>query len=231
MIQLNDVSYSYKDNSVVRQISMHIGTSEVVGIVGESGSGKTTLSKLILGLLQPQGGTVRSQTRNILPVFQHASQSFNPETSLQTSFEEAIKYHAKGHREETWERLDELMSIMNLSHDLFSKRPDQVSGGQLQRLNIIRSMVFIPDLLICDEITAHLDVVAEQRIVRLIQSYFKQFHKSIILISHDLAFLQQLVDRFIVMKEGVIVDHFRREELFNEDRHEYTKELISVYDY
>ena len=99
----------------------------------------------------------------------------------------------------------------------------------MQRFNTIRTLMLEPDILICDEITASLDVIAEQRMIDILRHYYKTTHKGMILISHDLAFLNQIVNRFIVMKNGEIVDDFETKGLFNVTRHEYTKTLLSIY--
>lgn len=86
-----------------------------------------------------------------------------------------------------------------------------------------------PDMLICDEITASLDVIAEQRMIKVLKDYYDQTNKGILMISHDIAFLNQFVERMIVMKDGEIVDDFPIGDLFDDQRDKYTKELLSIY--
>lgn len=117
----------------------------------------------------------------------------------------------------------------NLSTDLITKFPQEVSGGQLQRLNIIRSLLAQPDILVCDEITSNLDVMAEQNLINILLNENIQ-NKTLIVISHDLSVLQRLTNRIIVIKDGQIVDDFKSKDLFSHHRHPYTKLLIQTYE-
>ena len=119
----------------------------------------------------------------------------------------------------------------NLSTDLITKFPQEVSGGQLQRLNIIRSLLAQPDILVCDEITSNLDVMAEQNVINILLNEKNTQNKTLIVISHDLSVLQRLTNRIIVIKDGQIVDDFKSKDLFSHQRHPYTKLLIQTYEY
>ncbi|MEB8115180.1 ABC transporter ATP-binding protein [Staphylococcus saprophyticus] len=229
MLNLTDVSFSYKHEAILKKIQLSIQADEIVGIVGESGSGKTTLAKIMLGLLQPTHGEVITHKERVLPIFQHAVDSFNPKFNIRKSMEEPIKYQRRGESQKAAQRLSDLMAYMQLDTKLMDRLPEELSGGQLQRFNTIRTLMLEPDILICDEITASLDVIAEQRMIDILRHYYKTTHKGMILISHDLAFLNQIVNRFIVMKNGEIVDDFETKDLFNVTRHEYTKTLLSIY--
>ena len=118
----------------------------------------------------------------------------------------------------------------NLSTDLLTKFPQEVSGGQLQRLNIIRSLLAQPDILVCDEITSNLDVMAEQNVINILLNEKNIENKTLIVISHDLSVLQRLTNRIIVIKDGQIVDDFKSKDLFSHHRHPYTKLLIQTYE-
>src|SRR5699024_3987386 len=113
-------------------------------------------------------------------------------------------------------RSKDLMSYMHLEESLLQKFPDELSGGQLQRFNTIRTLMLAPDMLICDEITASLDVIDEQRMIKVLKDYHDQTNKGIIMISHDIAFLNQFAERIVVMKDGEIVDDFPIAYLFSE---------------
>ena len=103
----------------------------------------------------------------------------------------------------------------------------EVSGGQLQRLNIIRSLISQPDILICDEITSNLDVVAEQNVIDIIINEDHINPKTLLVISHDLSVIQRLTQRVIVLKDGEVVDDFKIEDLFDKSRHPYSQLLIN----
>ena len=230
MLNLTDVSFSYKHEAILKKIQLSIQADEIVGIVGESGSGKTTLAHVMLGLLTNYQGQYSTQGLSMLPIFQHAYDSFNPKFKIQTALEEPLRYY-KGSQSTVDVRanLKYLMSYMHLEESLLQKFPDELSGGQLQRFNTIRTLMLAPDMLICDEITASLDVIAEQRMIKVLKDYHDQSNKGIIMISHDIAFLNQFVERIVVMKDGEIVDDFPIAYLFSEERHHYTKALLSIY--
>lgn len=230
MIKLQNINFAYKNAPILKNINLTIVSNEKVGIVGESGSGKTTLAHVMLGLLTNYQGQYSTQGLSMLPIFQHAYDSFNPKFKIQTALEEPIRYY-KGSQSTADIRasLKYLMSYMHLEESLLQKFPDELSGGQLQRFNTIRTLILAPDMLICDEITASLDVIAEQRMIKVLKDYHDQTNKGIIMISHDIAFLNQFVERIVVMKDGEIVDDFPIAYLFSEERHHYTKALLSIY--
>ncbi|MCT1914654.1 ABC transporter ATP-binding protein [Staphylococcus ureilyticus] len=230
MIKLKQVNFAYKNAPLLKNINLTISPNEKLGIVGESGSGKTTLAHIMLGLLTDYQGYYSTQGLSMLPIFQHAYDSFNPKFKIQTALEEPLRYY-KGSQSTSDIRsnLKYLMSYMQLEEVLLQKFPDELSGGQLQRFNTIRTLMLEPDMLICDEITASLDVIAEQRMIKVLKDYCDQTNKGIIMISHDIAFLNQFVERIVVMKDGEIVDDFMITNLFSEDRHHYTKALLSLY--
>ena len=229
MIEMKHVNFAYKQTPVLKDINLTIKPEEKVGIVGESGSGKTTLAHIMLGLLKNYQGDYSTNGLSMLPIFQHAYNSFNPKFKIKTSLEEPIRYYKNIQSETVRERLETLMKYMQLDEKLLERFPDELSGGQLQRFNTIRTLMLEPDMLVCDEITASLDVIAEQRMIKVLKAYYEQTNKGMLMISHDIAFLNQFVDRIIVMKEGEILDDFKIEQLFNEERHQYTKQLLSIY--
>lgn len=229
MIEMKHVNFAYKQTPILKDINLTIKPDEKVGIVGESGSGKTTLAHIMLGLLKNYQGDYSTNGLSMLPIFQHAYNSFNPKFKIKTSLEEPIRYYKNIQSETVRERLEKLMKYMQLDEKLLERFPDELSGGQLQRFNTIRTLMLEPDMLVCDEITASLYVIAEQRTIKVLKAYYEQTNKGMLMISHDIAFLNQFVDRIIVMKEGEILDDFKIEQLFNEERHQYTKQLLSIY--
>lgn len=229
MINLSNLNFKYSQTPILNNINLTIQSDEIVGIVGESGSGKTTLAQIILGLLPVPQEQYTNNDFRLLPIFQHAYDSFNPKFKISKSLEEAIKYHRDSNSYEVRQRMHILMKNMYLDEKLLNRFPDQLSGGQLQRFNTIRTLMLAPDMLVCDEITASLDVIAEQSMIGVLKQYYADTHKGMLLISHDLAFLNQIVERLIVMKNGEIIDDFNIKFLFDKQRHEYTKQLLAIY--
>lgn len=229
MINISNLNFKYGQTPILNNINLTIQSDEIVGIVGESGSGKTTLAQIILGLLPVPQEQYTNNNFRLLPIFQHAYDSFNPKFKMSKSLEEAIKYHRDSNSYEVRQRMHILMKNMHLDEKLLNRFPDQLSGGQLQRFNTIRTLMLAPDMLVCDEITASLDVIAEQSMIGVLKQYYADTHKGMLLISHDLAFLNQIVERLIVMKNGEIIDDFNIKFLFDKQRHEYTKQLLAIY--
>lgn len=229
MINISNLNFKYGQTPILNNINLTIQSDEIVGIVGESGSGKTTLAQIILGLLPVPQEQYTNNNFRLLPIFQYAYDSFNPKFKISKSLEEAIKYHRDSNSYEVRQRMHILMKNMYLDEKLLNRFPDQLSGGQLQRFNTIRTLMLAPDMLVCDEITASLDVIAEQSMIGVLKQYYADTHKGMLLISHDLAFLNQIVERLIVMKNGEIIDDFNIKFLFDKQRHEYTKQLLAIY--
>ncbi|MCS4486288.1 ATP-binding cassette domain-containing protein [Staphylococcus americanisciuri] len=229
MIKMTHIYFSYKHIPILKDINLTIKYGETIGIVGESGSGKTTLAYLMLGLLQHDKGYISKNHTNILPIFQHPYHSFNPKLKIKTSLNEPIKYDKSLNSKTIYQRMETLMQEMQLNKKLLEHFPEELSGGQLQRFNTLRTLMLEPDMLICDEITSSLDVLAEQRMIHILKNYYERTNKGMILISHNIAFLKQIVNRMIVMKNGEIMDDFSVDQLFSQQRHPYTKQLISMY--
>ncbi|PTL18256.1 peptide ABC transporter ATP-binding protein [Staphylococcus gallinarum] len=229
MIECKRVTFNYNKHTVLHDINLTFSSQQKLGIVGESGSGKTTLAHLILGMLKPTAGEINKHGLTMLPIFQNAYDSFNPKRTIQQSMDEAIKYYYQDATKALTQRLDELLVLMGLDSNLLKRRPEELSGGQLQRLNMIRSFVLEPDILICDEITANLDVISENKMKDILEHYHQLTRKGLMIISHDIAFLQALVDRIVVLKDGYIVDDFMVKDMFADSRNAYTKKLLSLY--
>lgn len=233
MIELKHVTFGYnKKQMVLQDINITIPDGENVGILGESGCGKSTLASLVLGLFKPVKGEIYLSDNAVLPIFQHPLTSFNPDWTIETSLKEALYYY-RGLTDNTAQDqlLIQHLSTFELNAQLLTKLPSEVSGGQLQRFNVMRSLLAQPRVLICDEITSNLDVIAEQNVINILKAQTITNLNHFIVISHDLSVLQRLVNRIIVLKDGMIVDDFTIEELFNVDRHPYTKELVQAFSY
>ena len=228
IIKFENVHFGYsKNHSVLNGVNFKIDKNEKVGILGESGAGKSTLSSLILGELNPTRGQVKVNSKRVFPVFQHAFESFDRHYTIQQSLEEPLIFYNKMKSSDIKPKLLNYLESFGLAEHLLQKFPREVSGGQLQRLNIIRSLISQPDILICDEITSNLDVVAEQNVIDIIINEDHINPKTLLVISHDLSVIQRLTQRVIVLKDGEVVDDFKIEDLFDKSRHPYSQLLIN----
>ncbi|AET68433.1 ATPase component of various ABC-type transport systems with duplicated ATPase domain [Desulfosporosinus orientis DSM 765] len=226
----------------VSDVSFTINKGEIFGLIGESGCGKSTLTRIILGLLKPTRGSVfyrdRDLTklkkgdwqrlrREIQVVFQHPQSMFNPRRKIYFSCAEPIRLFKMAENKGEEERMvAELMERVGLSEDQLKKYPHELSGGQAQRLSIIRALSLNPRLLICDEPTSMLDVSVQAQILNLL-TMNKDHDLAMLYISHDLEVIRAICQRVAVMRQGEIVEMGTVQEVFESPRHDYTKHLLA----
>ena len=218
-------------------VSLTVGSSEIVGLVGESGCGKSTLARILLGLEKPTSGTVeidgrttgqttqRERARRIQPVFQDPYGSLNPNQSIAESIELPLRVHSIGDAQSRHQRVRALADMVGLPARLLDARPNELSGGQRQRVAIARALAIKPELLICDEPTSALDVSVQAQILNLLLDLRDETKVAMLFISHDLAVVEHLTDRMVVMYLGGIVESGPTNKIFAAPRHHYTQTL------
>ena len=231
----------------VQDVSFHIDRGECLGLVGESGCGKTTLSKIIMRALRPDGGNIRfndrgaavallelsaheliEYRRKIQFIFQDPFSSLNPRMTVFDIISEPFVIH-KLHDRETRETIvKELMQQVGLDPRFLSRYPHSFSGGQRQRIGIARALALDPDLLICDEPVSALDVSVQAQILNLLKDLQTELGLTYLFISHNLAVVDYMADRIAVMCAGFVVEMARREQLFRNPIHPYTRALLAA---
>lgn len=251
LIAAKDLTKIYeKKNKALYNVSFEIYKGECLGLVGESGSGKSTLAKCLLGLEKIDGGVIefkglpflkgtksRMLSNTVQAVFQNPSASLNPKLKVINSLMEPLDFTKRGNpsflkdiqgnRASVAERL---MEMVHLPSKFLTAYPHELSGGQKQRIAIARAISTGPELIILDEPTASLDVSIQAKILNLLKDLQEQLGLSYLFISHDLASINFISDRMLVMKDGTIVDECRRHTLFSEERHPYTKNLLDIFE-
>jgi len=221
-------------------ISFQINKGECLGLVGESGCGKSTTAKLITRLEAADEGEIflkgkeithagnkelRAIYRDIQMIFQMPADSFNPRIRLGESIMESmINQGMKRHRAKA--RAQECLAVCGLPKEFADRYPHQVSGGECQRASIARAIANQPSLLICDEATSALDVTIQAQILKLLGQFQQEMGMSCLLICHDLALVQEVCDRVLVMFNGRIVEAGTPDEIIMNPQEEYTKRLI-----
>ena len=228
--------------TVVDDVSFELERGECLGIVGESGSGKSTIVKMLTHLepvtdgqiflkgkniTHVGGKSLRKTYQDIQMVFQMPMESFDPRCTLGDGIGESLR-NMGINRKETRKRVENLLERCGLDAEYADRYPHQVSGGQCQRAAIARALAVSPEILICDEATSALDVTVQMQIIELLKRLQKEMDLSILLISHDLALVQHLCDRVIVMYQGNIVEQGRTERVINAPENDYTKMLIEA---
>ncbi len=227
----------------VDDVSFTVDSGETVGLVGESGCGKSSIAKALVRLEKPSGGTVKIDNRDIAQldgkalrkarkdfqmVFQDPYGSLNPRLSIRSALEEVLKLHSSLNKAERLEKMQNLMQMVGLDPDTLLRYPHQFSGGQRQRIGIARALASEPKLLIADEPVSALDVSVQASIINLLRELQKTTNTALLFIAHDLAVVEHISDRILVMYLGRIVESAPAAELCRNPRHPYTAALLSA---
>ena len=233
----------YKSRSIfpaVEDVSFHLMRGECLGLVGESGCGKSTTARLIAGLLEPDRGSVRLEGEEILGlkgkkkqavytklqmVFQTPQDSFDPRCTLGDGIMESMRNRGMK-KDQARERMYQLLEQVELDRSFGERYPHEVSGGECQRAAIARALAVDPRLVICDEATSALDVTVQAQIVELLKRLQKERKLSLLFICHDLALVQHMCQRVLVMYQGKIIEQGTPDEVIQHPREAYTRTLV-----
>jgi len=220
----------------VDTVSMTIQRGEVVGLVGESGCGKSTLGRMVAGIMPPTSGTILfdGNPRDPAPrerlktqmIFQDPYASLNPRMRVADIVGEAPLTHGLTTKAGFDAYLDEQLRRAGLDPAFKRRYPHQFSGGQRQRIGIARALAVQPELLICDEAVAALDVSIQAQILNLFMDLRHDLSLTYLFISHDLGVVEHLSDRVLIMYLGRIVEEAPTEEIFSRPNHPYTIALL-----
>jgi len=232
-----------KSVQAVNDISFEVGRGEVVGLVGESGSGKTTVGRTVLRLEEATGGTIdfdgsdithlnqpqmRSFRKRMQIVFQDPYASLNPREKIRTVLSHALAVHKIGTASDREDRVVALLEQVGLSGDYLNRFPHEFSGGQRQRVGIARALAVEPDFIVADEPVSALDVSIQAQVVNLLDDLKDKFNLTMLFIAHDLAVVEHISDRVIVMYLGRIMEVAPTRKLYSGPNHPYTKALLSA---
>jgi oligopeptide/dipeptide ABC transporter ATP-binding protein len=226
-----------------RSVDLRVGEGEVVGLVGESGSGKSTLANVALGLLEPDQGEVRFDGRplrdwlrreprrfrsQVQAVFQQPLLALDGRRRIGWSVAEPLRIHGIGDRAERRVRVAGLLERVGLDPAIADRWPRELSGGQLQRVNIARALALEPRLLVCDEPVSALDVSVQAQILNLFLDIQREAGTAMLFISHDLAVVRHLSDRLVVLYAGRVVERGPTGAVCERPRHPYTRALLAA---
>ncbi len=227
----------------VDDVSFEVYKGETLGLVGESGCGKTTLGRALLRLIEPTGGNIllegkdllgytpaqlRPLRKNVQIIFQDPYSSLNPRMTIGNAIEEVLQVHnmlptARQRREQ----VTSLLEKVSLKADHYHRYPHEFSGGQRQRIVIARALALNPSFLVCDESVSALDVSVQAQVLNLLNDLKKEFGFTVIFISHDLSVIHYISDRIMVMQKGKIVETGEAGQVYYHPKEAYTQRLIA----
>ena len=231
----------------VENVNFEVKRGECLGLVGESGCGKTTLSKILMRALAPDTGKVtfndhgtlvdvlalknqklKSFRQRMQFIFQDPFSSLNPRMTVLDIVTEPLVIHSSGDKDFRHAVAKELMEVVGLDVRALQRYPHSFSGGQRQRIGIARALALRPDLLICDEPVSALDVSIQAQVLNLLKDLRDELGLTYLFISHNLAVVDYIADRIMVMCKGRLVEVAPRETLFRNPMHPYTQALLSA---
>jgi oligopeptide/dipeptide ABC transporter ATP-binding protein len=224
----------------VDRVSLEIRRGEVLGLVGESGCGKSTLGRIINGILPPTDGQVRignaavmsegasprKQTTRVQMVFQDPYASLDPRMRIGDTIAEGPLAHGLVPRAGVGEYVGNWLTMVGLSPEIAGRYPHQFSGGQRQRIAIARALAMQPDMLVCDEPVASLDVSIQAQVLNLFLRLRRELSLTMLFISHHLGVVRHVSDRVAIMYLGRIVEIGPADTVYRDPQHPYTKALL-----
>ena len=177
--------------------------------MGESGSGKSTIAKIIIGLEKPNSGEVKIFDKDIEFLFQNSYNALNPRMTVEDLIYEPLQFSTDIDVKDKREFILELLNQVELAPELLTRRRDELSGGQLQRVCLARALSTKPQIMIFDESLSGLDPLVQDKILDLLYKIQKEYQLTYIFISHDFRLCYFLADRIILIDNGKIIEDFK----------------------
>ncbi|NLV49327.1 MAG: ABC transporter ATP-binding protein [Clostridiales bacterium] len=227
----------------VDDISFTIKKGDVLGVVGESGCGKTTLGRVVIKLLEPTGGKIFYEGKDITDIgkkanielrkemqiiFQDPYSSLNPRLHVFDLIADPLKSFRLMGRSARKDKVFELMDMVGLSRRFAYSYPHELDGGRRQRIGVARALALSPKFIVCDEPVSSLDVSIQAQILNLLQDLQKQHQLTYIFVTHDLSVVKHISTDILVMYVGAMVEKCGAKELFEKPLHPYTKGLLAA---
>ena len=252
VLSIENLAKTYRNRSLfgrarrvthaLQGVSMALPRGGTIGVVGESGSGKSTLARCLMRLIEPDGGAIRLDREDLVPlsgralheqrrriqiVFQDPFASLNPRRRAGELVAQGPMVYGAS-RADAMKRAADLFALVGLDPSAMTRYPHEFSGGQRQRIGLARALALEPDVLIADEPVSALDVSVQAQVLALLADLRLRLGLSILFITHDLRVAAQICDLIVVMKDGVVVEAGPTGRLFEHPQHPYTKALLDA---
>ena len=208
-IELINIVKKYGQQEVLNSFSLDIEKGKCLAVMGESGSGKSTIAKIIIGLEKPNSGEVKIFDKDIEFLFQNSYNALNPRMTVEDLIYEPLQFSTDIDVKDKREFILELLNQVELAPELLTRRRDELSGGQLQRVCLARALSTKPQIMIFDESLSGLDPLVQDKILDLLYKIQKEYQLTYIFISHDFRLCYFLADRIILIDNGKIIEDFK----------------------
>lgn len=208
-VELINIVKKYGQQEVFNSFSLDIEKGKCLAVMGESGSGKSTIAKIIIGLEKPNSGEVKIFDKDIEFLFQDSYNALNPRMTVEDLIYEPLQFSTNIDTKNKREIVLELLKQVELAPELLTRRRDELSGGQLQRVCLARALSTKPQIMIFDESLSGLDPLVQDKILDLLYKIQKEYNLTYIFISHDFRLCYFLADRIILIDKGKIIEDFK----------------------
>jgi len=242
-LKINSITAGYgKGPDILQEVSVSVERGQTLAVVGESGSGKSTLARVITGLLPPRSGDIQLQGELLQPalpqrkkqqlqkvqmIYQLPDVALNPRQRVRDIVGRPLSFYLDLHGKERERRIIQLLEQIELSEKYIDRLPDELSGGEKQRICIARALAAEPELIVCDEVTSALDTIVAKAILDLLQRLQHELQLTYLFISHDIDTVASIADRVVVLYAGRVAEQGPKSAVFQPPFHPYTRLLLS----
>ncbi|MCJ0902859.1 ATP-binding cassette domain-containing protein [Rhodococcus sp. ARC_M6] len=232
-----------KWSHAVKDVSFTLEAGECLAVVGESGAGKSTVGRIALRLIEPDTGSItfdgvdvraakpaelRKMRRGMQMIFQDPHSSLNPRMTVVDAVIEPLVVHTDMDRAAREKLATQMLGKVGIGSRYFGRYPAELSGGQLQRVAIARALTLNPKMIVCDEPVAALDVSVRAQVLNLLRDLQEELGLAYLFVCHDLALIEVIADRVLVMARGEVVESGPVADIFRNPQQEYTRSLLEA---